>query len=334
MSVCFITGINGFIGSHIAAYLQQCGHQVRGLVRRTSDLRLLQSCQPDLTFGDITDAQSLATALQGVDVLIHVAGLASDWDHPEKFRAINVTGTQNVAEMAAGQKVKRLVYISSAAIHGFRNQRFMHEDDPLPETIFPYVNTKRRAEQWLFEFSKNTTMEITALRPGNVFGPHDHTFIEKYLTALLQGKLAYIDRGRHWTCPTYIENLLQAVELACFHEQAPGEAFIITDGLDIDWHTFTEAFARALGIPAPRLSIPFGLAYGLAWMMEMGYRSLRLKRAPLLTRYRICNGGRDYHFSIEKAQKILGYQPTVGFTEAVQRTAQWFGNRSSAKKGS
>jgi nucleoside-diphosphate-sugar epimerase len=60
---------------------------------------------------------------------------------------------------------------------------------------FPYCETKKMAEQWLFGFARSTHMEVTAIRPGNVFGPRDHTFIEKYLDALIAGKIAYIVGG-------------------------------------------------------------------------------------------------------------------------------------------
>ena len=115
-------------------------------------------------------------------------------------------------------------------------------------------------------------LEATAIRPGNVFGPRDHTFIDKYAQALDQGKGGYIGGGRSWTCPAYVENLADAIALACFEPAAAGEAFLATDGLDIDWRTFTEKLADELGVERPRLSVPFWLGYPLAAVMEGAYK--------------------------------------------------------------
>ncbi|MBN2424300.1 MAG: NAD-dependent epimerase/dehydratase family protein [Calditrichaceae bacterium] len=322
-----ITGINGFIGSHVAERLLKEGHTVRGLVRKTSDLSFLEGMTIDYYYGDITQPDTLSAALKNVDTVIHVAGLASDWGSYKTFHKINVQGTINLAKEADIQKVKRFVHISTTAFYGFGRNHAVKESDDYKPTIFPYSETKREAEKWLFEYSKKTSMKITAIRPGNVFGPRDHTFMEKYLEAMEQGKMAYIDGGASKTCPSYIENVLDGILLACFSGKADGEAFFITDGLDIDWKTFTDAFADELGIKRPKLSFPFYPVYFLAWVMELIYKILGIKTAPLLTRYRISNGGRDYYLSIEKAKRILGYTPKVDFNEAVKRTVQWYKNR-------
>ena len=327
MSRILISGINGFIGSNLARALLQEGHDVAGIVRAKSDLSFIKDLKLKLFKGDITQAASLDAPMKNIDVVIHVAALASDWGPYRMFYKINVEGTQNMAQKASEAGVKRFVQISSVALHGFHNQRYVDENFPLPQTIFPYNETKKQAEQWLFEFARTTQMEVTAIRPGNVFGPMDHTFIEKYLEALEQGKIGYVDGGKHWTCPVYVENLCDGIIRACFEPRAAGEAIIITDGLEITWKEFTEKFCMALNIKTPRLSIPFSVGYALAGIMEAIYKIFAIQRPPLLTRYRISNGGRDYHFSIEKAGKLLHYHPQISLDEAVTRTVSWYRNR-------
>jgi len=195
--------------------------------------------------------------------------------------------------------------MSSTAIHGFRHDHPVSENDPL-NPVFEYSTSKMEAEQWLFEFARESSVEITAIRPGNVYGPDDHTFIEKYIVALQSGKIAYINHGKSLTCPTYIGNLTDAVYLAAYHPDAVNEAFIITDGLDINWQQFTENITEKMGLKKPRLSIPLGFALGLASVVEGLYKLVGSKTAPFITRYRVSNGGTDYHFSIEKAKKSLG----------------------------
>ena len=327
MSSILVTGASGFIGGHLAARLAADGHRVRGLMRKTSDPAFLRGTPVELRAGDVTDPASLRPVMEGIEVVVHAAGYVSDWGPLEAFRAVNVGGTRNVAEAAAAGGARRLLHVSTAAIHGFEGFRNRDETAPPVPSIFPYCETKREAEEWLFAFARTSPLEVTAVRPGNVIGPRDRTFSEAYLDALAEGKAGYVGGGRRWTCPTYVENLVDAIVLACFEPAARGEAFLITDGLEIDWRTFTEALAAAIGAEPPGLSIPFPLAYAAAWTMEAVFRGLRRPKPPRLTRYRICNGGRDYHFSIEKARRLLKYEPRVGFAEAVRRTAEWYRNR-------
>lgn len=329
MSRVLITGVNGFIGSHVAQRFQKDGHQVRGLVRKTSDLSFLKGVDVELHVGDITRRETLRKPLSGVDIVVHNAGFASDWGPYREFYEINVEGTRNVAEIAAGQGVKRFIQISSAVLHGFGNPEKMDETSPLADSIFPYCRTKKIAEEWLFAYAKESTMEVAAIRPGNVFGTRDHTFIEKYLDALVKGRVGYVGGGKSPTCPIYVENLAEAIYLAAFAPAARGEAFLITEDRELDWRAFTEIFADELGLKRPTLSVPFWLGYSLAYLLEEFYEIFALKAEPLLTRYRICNAGKAYHFSAEKAKRLLKYAPVVPFEEAVRRTVTWYSGRAA-----
>lgn len=318
-----VTGANGFIGSHVAARFLQAGYRVRGLVRANSDRSFLAGLDVELRHGDLADRASLAAAMPGVDVVVHVAGFASDWGPWERFHTINVRGTQHLAECAQAAGVRRFVHVSSASLHGFAGKRHMTETSPMPVSPYSYVESKRQAEAWLWQFAAQSGMPTTVVRPGNVWGPRDHTFLQKYVAAIRKGQGGYIGGGRAWTCPVYVENLTALLLLVAEHPAAVGEAFLATDGLDIDWRTFTEALCDACGLKKPRLSMPYWLGMVVATLMEGAYRLVRSRRDPLLTRYRIQNGGRDYHFSMQKAKERLGFVPPVALAEGLRRTAVW-----------
>lgn len=323
MAKVLVTGANGFIGSHLVEKFLKEGHEVYGLVRTTSDLSLIKGMDVSLRRGDITSYTEMEEALYGIDILVHNAGLASDWGTLESFRNINLEGTKNVSKAAVKNGARRIIYMSSTAIHGFNHDHPATEDDP-KNPVFNYGISKLEAENWVLAFGKQTGIEVTAVRPGNVFGPGDHTFIEKYIKALISGKIAYVNKGQSLTCPTYVNNLADAVYLASFHENAPGEAFIITDGLHINWKQFTEAISDQMNIRHPRLSIPLGLSLSLASFMEGFYKLLKSDHAPLITKYRMYNAGTDYHFSIQKAGDILGFEPAADLNKAVEQTILWF----------
>ena len=321
----FITGVNGFIGSHIAQCFSNYGYNLYGLVRNKNKTLRLEGIDIKLTEGDITMPETLDRSFQETqfDIVVHNAGLASDWGSLDTFRTVNVEGTKNIAKKAKEAGVKRFVHISSTAIHGFNGTQPITEDSEI-DPPNAYALSKVEAERWLFDNPDFNEMEITAIRPGNVFGPKDNTFIDKYLDLLVKGQGGYISSGKSKTCPTYVENLAEGIFLAATHPNAKGQAFIITDGLDINWREFTEALCKKLEVKNPVLSIPYFLGFGVASIMETTYSLFGIKNPPPLTRYRIKNGGRYYNFSIHKAQKMLGFEPKVEFDQAIENTVKWY----------
>ncbi|MBI2912789.1 MAG: NAD-dependent epimerase/dehydratase family protein, partial [Chloroflexi bacterium] len=113
-----VTGATGFLGSHIAEHLAGEGHDVRVLVRRTSDRRFLAAFPHEEALGDVTDAASLPPAVAGVGAVVHAAGLVQARNAAE-FDAVNAGGTANLLAAAeAAPDLRRFVYVSSLAAHG------------------------------------------------------------------------------------------------------------------------------------------------------------------------------------------------------------------------
>jgi nucleoside-diphosphate-sugar epimerase len=115
--------------------------------------------------------------------------------------------------------------------------------------------------------------------------------------------------------------------LALRHEAAPGQAFNVTDGLDVTWRQFTDGLAAGLGAPRVRLSLPYRSARGLGWTLEGGYRVLRratpLDVPPLLSRAAVDLLGRDQTFSNRKAREVLGWAPRIGYDDGLAQTVRW-----------
>ncbi len=326
MKKVLVTGANGFIGSNLVKRLIAEGYIVHSLVRKTSDLTFLQGQNTVLFYGDINDAASLKAPLEGVDLVYHLAGLAADWGAYAKFEKVNLEGTQTVVQAAERAGVKKLVYISTVAFHGF-GQTNMTEDMPPGKHLIPYAQTKYLAEKWVLDFGQKSKMAVTAVRPGNVYGENDRTFMAKYIEALESGKFSQIGKGKSKTCPVFVDNLVDILYLVGHDDRANGEAFLATDGLDITWQQFNTELAQALGIPLPKTSMPFGFALVVAKIYYGIHRLLGLKSEPFLTPYRIRNGGLDYHFSIEKLKRYFDYQPKIGLKEGLKRTVAWYRNR-------
>jgi len=319
-----ITGANGFIGSNLARRLIEEGWPTAGIVRPTSDLAFIEGLDLPLHDCGLDDREQIARAFDGADVVFHCASRASDWGPIQTFVRANVENTTRVMHAASMAGVRRVVYIGSTVVYGFGGHIDTDETAPKRPAPFPYCVTKLEAEWQVEEIARDEKLEYVIIRPGNVFGPNDRVTSIHLYRFLLAGRFAYVNGGRTLTCPTSAANLVDAILLAATLPQAACDDFIITDGLRITWREYIETTCRILGAPPPKLSIPAGVAYPAAVAAETAYSLVGAKNPPPITRYRIAQVRNDYHFSIAKARRVLGFQPRVNLQDAIRRTVNWY----------
>jgi nucleoside-diphosphate-sugar epimerase len=319
-----VTGANGFVGATLCRKLGERGDEVRGLVRKTSDLTLLEGIPVQRIVGSLDDLNSLEKAVEGVRLVYHVAASVTDWGTLESFRRVNVEGTRNVLEASIRAGAKRFVYVSSVAVHNFIGAQDMTEDSPQLPTPFPYCQSKREAEVLVLAAHREGKISVTIVRPGDVFGPGDRVSLLKMTKLLEAGMMAQIGGGKTLGAFTYVENLADGLILAGTREEATGETYVITDGMKMTWREYFDRLSEALDVPRPRFSVNPVLAYVSASIFEFWYRLFRIRVRPPITRYLVAHLRKDFHFSIEKARRELGYEPKVDIDEAIRRTAKWY----------
>jgi nucleoside-diphosphate-sugar epimerase len=294
------------------------------LVRITSDLSLLEGIPIEKVVGSLEDPEGLMHSAQGMDIVFHVAAAVTDWGPYSYFYRVNVKGTQHLLHAAITSNVKRFVFISSIAVHSFIGGQDMDENSPQLSTPFPYCRTKREAENVVMEAHKRGSIEVTIVRPGDIYGPGDRVALLKMAPMLEKGWIGHIGGGHALGSFAYVENLVDGIILAGTVKKAAGEVYIITDGIKMSWREYFDKLTAALDLQAPRWSIHPRIAYAIASLWEFLYRVLYIRSRPLLTRYVAAHLLRDFHFSIEKARRELGYQPSIQVDEAIQRTAAWY----------
>jgi hypothetical protein len=274
---------------------------------------------------DIRDPKTLPPALAECEVVYHLAAVASDWAPRDLVFAVNTEGTRNLLRMSRNAGVRRFVLMSTLAVHAPRGYRNGDERAPRDRDDMAYAVSKRLAEDLIFDPRLDGRIETVCIRPGLVpYGPHDHTSFDKLATALRNRTMAFVGNGETLTCTVYAENLAHGALLAGTHPAAPGNIFVITDDRTITWRTLFDLFADAVCAPPVRFKVPYPLARTAAAALEAVYSVLRIKQSPPLTRYRASLMARDYHFSCEKARRLLGYHPPVSLEEGVRRTGRWF----------
>ncbi len=325
--LCLITGASGFIGGRLAERLAQEGHRVRCLVRASSDTSRLDELDVELAVGDLTDADSLARAVQFARHVLHCGALVSDWATVEEIARINVGGTRSLLEAAAGASVRRFVHFSTTDVYGHPGGAAIDESCAATRFRNWYAQTKREAEAEVRRVEETGALDTVILRPATVYGPGSKDVVGEIARAIQGRHMLLVDGGRAVAGLCYVENLIDAAVLALGHEAAPGNAFNVSDGLRITWRQFADDLAEGLGCPRVRWSLPYRLASGLGFSLEHGYRLLRrstgLSAPPLLSRQAVQVLGRDQDFSSRKLRAMLGWEPRVDYATGLEATLAW-----------
>jgi len=324
---CLITGATGFIGGHLAQRLVEEGHQVRCLVRASSDTSLLDDLEVETAVGDLTSARSLVDAAEGCRYVIHCGAQVSDWATAKEIAAINVEGTRNLLAASVAASVERFVHFSTTDVYGYPGGSAVDETYAATRFRNWYAQTKRAAEQEVRRVDEAHALDAVVLRPATAYGPRSTDVVGEIARAIRNRRMFLVDGGRAVAGLSYVENVVDAAILALLHEAAPGQAFNISDGLDVTWKEFTDALAQGLGCSEVRWSLPYWVADGLGFSLEHSYRALRkttrLKTPPLLSRQAVHVLGRNQDFSNHKARELLGWEPRIDYAAGLEATLVW-----------
>ena len=331
-----ITGASGFVGSSLARRLSGEGRRVRCLVRADSDTSALAGLPVELVLGALGDPASLRRAAAGAEHVVHCAAMVSDWGTVAEIRAANVAGTRNVLDAATAAGARRLVHISTTDVYGHPGGGALGEEARPAGFANWYAQTKLEAEQEVRRTAAAAPLETVVLRPATVYGPGSKELVAEIAAAIRARHMLLVDRGRADAGLLYVENLLDAVQLALGHPRAGGETFNLSDELDVSWARFTNDIAAGLGAPPVRLSVPYPAAFALGLSLESGYRLARratgLRLAPLLSRQAVQVLGRDQRFSARRARELLGWEPRVGYSEGMRATLDWLRARPQSRR--
>ena len=309
MRTFLVTGGAGFIGSHIAEGLVARGDRVRVLDNLcTGHLSNLKHLEKQIEFleGDITNATTVAKAVQGVDCIFHEAALASvprSVERPLDTNASCVTGTLTVLDEARKAGVRRLVYAASSSAYGDQPTSSKRETD-LSAPISPYGAAKLAGEAYCHAFSATHGFETVCIRYFNVFGPRQDphsqysAVIPLFITALLAGKQPVIfGDGQQSRDFTYVANVVHGNLLA--------------------------ADANPSLVSGRTFNVANGRSTSLLELLTLLNQLLGLKVQPIHAPARV-GDVRESLADITQARKCLDYDPQVGFEEGLRRSIEYY----------
>ena len=318
-----LTGASGFLGSHIAEQLDQRGDDVRALVRPTSDTRFLEGLEHvTLLSGAMGDKDSLLAATEGVDGIIHAAGLVKARAQADFYRT-NEQGTANLLDAAKHNApgISRFVLVSSLAVMGPSADGRPVPSGASPNPVTHYGRSKLGAER--SARAEVGALPITIIRPPMIYGPRDREMLPFFKSVQL-GVLPLTGSPTSRLSAIYAADCAGACVKALAAEVPSGSTYFVEDGHLETLGGLIAHIENALGrrawlrIPVPRL-----LMYGAALGSELYGRITR--RAVMLTRDKL-NELLAPHWVCDsaEAQAALGWKPQISFEEGARFTGAWY----------
>ncbi|WP_235963388.1 NAD-dependent epimerase/dehydratase family protein [Tautonia rosea] len=315
----FITGGSGLVGSHAVEEAKRRGHRVRVLVRATSDTSWLDRQEVEKVIGDLEDADSLRRGCEGADWVFNCAAKVGDWGTLEEFRRLNVNALRLLLDAAVDARVERFVHVSSLGVYEGRDHYGTDETTPpAANSLDAYTRSKTEAEQLVLNCHTERGLPASVVRPGFIYGERDRTVLPKLINALRKGTFAYFGSGDQVLNCIYVKNLVTGIFLAAEVSEAIGQVFNLTDGQRITKRQFVSRVAQLAGLKEPTRKIPLGLARVLANVVETIAKTRGAKRPPLINKARYKFLGLNLDYSIEKARRVLGYQPPYSFEQGIE----------------
>lgn len=319
-----ITGGTGFIGWRLALQSRARGDDVRVLAQINNALERenhssLTSAGIDCRIGSLTDPDSVRRAVDGREVVYHLGAAQHEANVPARhYWDINVTGTANLVEAAAGAGVQQLVYASTIGVYGSAGTAVMDEDTPpRPDNI--YGTTKLEAEKRVLASADRVAPVI--LRISETYGPGDRRLL-KLFRGIQNRRFFLVGPAGNWHQPIYVDDLVAGMWLAAGSETARGETFVLAGKEALTTRQMVAAIARSRGVAAPELRWPLWPFQATAVVLEKALAPLGIQ--PPLHRRRMDFFVKSFRFSVQKARNILEFEPKTRFGDGVWETGRWY----------
>jgi nucleoside-diphosphate-sugar epimerase len=307
MASILVTGGAGFIGSHLATRFVEMGHRVRVFDNLSTGKRenlAHLGGRVELVEADLRDADACRRACEGIEFVFHEAALGSvpkSVDEPQPSHDVNINGTFNVLRAAVDRKVRRFIYAGSSSAYGDAEESPKHEG-LVPRPLSPYAVQKLAGEHYCAAFTTCFGLETITLRYFNVFGERQDpqsqyaAAIPAFVTAILRSEPPTIyGDGEQSRDFTYIDNVVDGNVMAMKVARTSGETVNLACGGQITVNQVIAAINRALGTNVkPRYVAP------RAGDVKHSCADIRL------------------------AERFLGFSPSVGFEEGLQKAIEYY----------
>ncbi len=320
-----ITGVTGFIGSHLIDRMLRDGkYTIVGMARDKGKAHVLEAKGIEIRYGDLLDQSSLKDITEGIDAVIHLAAMMRFHAPREQLFRHNVEGTKFLVDDAIRCNVKHFIYISTTEAIGPVTNPPGDENSPYSPT-YDYGRSKMECELWLREQFKSRGFPVTIVRPTGVLGPGDLYVSLSTIRAIAQGKLSMLpgkaDKYVHFT---YVEDVVQGI-LKVLERPAVsfGETFIIAGDQYVTYKDQLSMIAKLTDARPPTRSVPVSIAKMYVKFVE--WRNKRKGIDDFFWHASLVDDMTVHRaYSNAKAKNVLGFQPQYTLETALEKTIQYY----------
>jgi nucleoside-diphosphate-sugar epimerase len=317
-----VTGASGFLGSYVVEQLIEGQHEVRALVRATSDTRALEKLGVELCEASLETGAGLGEAVRGVDGVVHSAAIVRARSADE-FHRINAGGTRTLIEavVAGAPNLQRFVYVSSLAAHGFGINGEPRQSAHPSEPVTHYGRSKLAGEQIVLEHADR--IPVTVIRPPAIYGPRDREMLA-FFRIVSSGVVPFLGNPDSRCSLIYAPDCARAIVLALTTDHPSKRIYSVEDGQVYTQRDVVGHIETALGKKAyAKFAVPMVAVSVAAFGSELYGRARNM--AMMLTRDKV-NELRAQQV-IERAEAIradLGWEPSTEFGEGAQHSVTWY----------
>jgi len=324
-----VTGGTGLLGSYIVEALLAQGYEVRALARKTSDITHLKTTAAEIVYGDVSDYDSLPSAVKGVGIVFHAAGkVTPGWGKWEEFENTTVKGTENILRASVESGVPRFLYVSSHSVLGKSCLTDTPADETAPcdlefssDTYYDY--SKMKAEQVALDYHKQGKIKVSIIRPAMIYGPRDRLLTDRLYRQMSSRLIVWPGKSNPKCSPVFGSDVAELAILAATNEKAEGQVYHAVPAEGVWFKDFCSHMIKAQGGWRLQVTIPYFFAQLSCLAMEGWAKLRRQKDMPYLTRsgVRFLNEGMNVDGS--KARAELGWEQKVSMAEGARLYVQW-----------
>jgi len=321
-----VTGGGGFLGKAIVKLLLEQGNDVCSFSRNIYPQ--LTALGVEQFVGDLTDLSAIIKAVDGCDLIYHVAAKAGVWGRYEEFYQPNVIGTKNIIQACRKCNITRLVYTSSpSVVFDGSDMEGIDESVPYPDHYLSwYPQTKAEAEQLVLA-ANDDSLATVALRPHLIWGPEDNHLVPRILERGRAGALRRIGAKPCLVDTVYIDNAamahVQAAEKLAVGSRVAGNAYFISNDEPLPLWEIVNRILAAGGLPAVTKTISPAIAYTAGRVLETFYHIFKLSGEPRMTRFVAKEMSTAHWFDLTAAKNDFGYQPKVSIDDGLKQLQLW-----------